>query len=98
MHELFLTATVSAADFEQATAVLQGLCAMAPWQSRHRILYFNGPPQAKGLANSRSVLPSPYGKWWAELSQQLGRQSYILQARYEVFKDRDFGVEAGGSA
>jgi len=97
MHELFLTATVGATDFEQATAVLQGLCAMAAWQSRHRVLYFNGPTQAKGLTNPRSIQPSPYGKWWTELSQQLSRQSYILQVRYEVFKDGDFGTAAGGS-
>lgn len=106
MHELFLTAVVSNADFERATAVLQGLCAMSAWQSTHRVLYFTGPPQARGLATIRSLIASPYGnpaqhqpsllaKAWQELNQHLSRQSFILQCRYEVFKDKDFGNAQG---
>ena len=96
MHELFLNATVGNTDFEQATAVLQGLCAMAAWQSRHQVLYYAGPPQGKAFTNMRAAQPSPHKKYWPELSQQLSRQSYILQARYEVFKDKDFGTAEGG--
>lgn len=96
MHELFLTAVVSAADFDRATAVLQGFCAMGAWSSTHRVLFFAGPTQARGLGQARSIVPSPYGKLWQELNQQLSRQSYIVQARYEVFRDRDFGEPLGG--
>ncbi len=34
----------------------------------------------------------------AELGQQLARQSFILQARYEVFKDRSFGAGQADAA
>ncbi len=100
MHELFLTAVVSAADFERATAILQGLCAMSAFQSVHHVIYLAGPtpPAPRGLPNTRLIQPSPFSKLWAELGQQLARQSFILQARYEVFKDRSFGAGQADAA
>ncbi len=103
MHELFMTAVISNANFERATAVLQGLCAMSAWQSTHRVLHFAGSPQSRGLPGLRSLLqpqvPSPQtqqcAKLWQELHQHLSRQSYIIQIRYEVFRDKDFGVPDG---
>ena len=34
-------------------------------------------------------------KLWQELHQHLMRQSYVLQVRYEVVRDRDFGASNG---
>ncbi len=106
MHELFLTAVVSNADFERTTAVLQGLCAMSAWQSVHRVLFFAGPPQPRGLPTVRSLVqstaqlasqppqPQPLSRLWQELHQHLSRQSYLLRTRYEVFRDHDFSNDS----
>ncbi|KAJ9149471.1 Mediator of RNA polymerase II transcription subunit 18 [Pleurostoma richardsiae] len=95
MHELFLTGVVRDDDLEMARAVLQGFCAMNSWQSTHRVLFFRGPPQPKGLPKSEAIPKLPQTQaLWRDLHQNLARQSYVLQLRYEVFRDRDFGGDA----
>ncbi|KAL1889747.1 hypothetical protein Sste5346_008735 [Sporothrix stenoceras] len=90
MHELFLTAVVPDVDIERAKALLQGLSGMTARGTVHRILYFAGPPQPRGLAVKRAI-PQPIqpaqGRLWAELHQQMMRQSFVLQARYPVNRD-----------
>lgn len=97
MYELFLTALVDDANFEAACYVLSGLCGMSAWESIHRVLYFQGPPRPGGMSNL-GVLDKPIRKdmpvLWKELHQGLTRSSFILQARYEVLKDRDMGPDA----
>ncbi|KAE9581393.1 Mediator of RNA polymerase II transcription subunit 18 [Colletotrichum fructicola] len=97
MYELFLTTLVDDDDIQAACAVLGGLCAMPAWQSLHRVLYFKGPAKPGGISNQNSIVKTPrkdIQMLWKDLHQQLSRQSYILQARYEVFKDKDFGPTA----
>jgi mediator of RNA polymerase II transcription subunit 18 len=97
MYELFLTALVEDADFKAACSVLSGLCGMAPWESVTRVLYFQGPPKPSGISN-HSSLEKPFRKDTAyllkDLHQSLSRQSFIIQARYEILKDRDMGPSA----
>ncbi|CAK7234833.1 hypothetical protein SEUCBS140593_009080 [Sporothrix eucalyptigena] len=87
MHELFITAVVPDADIERAKALLQGLSGMTARHNVTRVLYFAGPQQPRGLAVKRSI-PQPIqpaqGRLWAELHQQMVRQSFVLQARYPV--------------
>ncbi|KXH67931.1 hypothetical protein CSAL01_01100 [Colletotrichum salicis] len=97
MYELFLTTLVDDDDIQAACSVLGGLCAMPAWQSLHRVLYFKGPGKPGGISNQTSIVKTPrkdIQMLWKDLHQQLSRQSYILQARYEVFKDKDFGPTA----
>ncbi|KAG5929446.1 hypothetical protein E4U53_002451 [Claviceps sorghi] len=97
MYELFLTALVEAKDFNAACAVLGGFCAMSPWETVNRVLYFQGPPRPSGITNQSSI-DKPMRKdaafLWKDLHQSLSRQSCILQAQYEVVKDRDMGSSA----
>ena len=97
MYELLLTALVEDGDFAAACAVLGGLCAMPPWETTDRVLYFQGPPRPAGIANQGSI-DKPMRKdvafLYKELHQSLSRQSFVLQARYEVAKDRDLGPQA----
>ncbi|RYP04389.1 hypothetical protein DL764_004483 [Monosporascus ibericus] len=92
MYELFLTASVKKDDFEIACAILQGLTWMQARQNVHRILYFAGQPQPRGLPNQRCFRQSPALPLWNELGKQLGRSSYVLQLAYEVFRETDFGT------
>ncbi|TGJ83251.1 hypothetical protein E0Z10_g5524 [Xylaria hypoxylon] len=97
MHELFLTASVKQGDFDTSCAILQGLSWMTARRTISRILFFAGQPQAKGLPNTPppGVLPRQQEKQlWVELSKQLLRSSYILQATYEVAPETDFGKES----
>ncbi|KAJ3541951.1 hypothetical protein NM208_g4357 [Fusarium decemcellulare] len=97
MYELFLTALVEDSDFASACAVLGGFCGMAPWESVQRVLYFQGPPRPMGISNMSSIdkpIRKDTGFLWKELHQNLSRQSYVLQIRYEVLKDRDMGPNA----
>ncbi|KAI8634422.1 mediator complex, subunit Med18 [Xylariaceae sp. FL1651] len=95
MHELFLTASVKSGDFDTVCAILQGLTWMTARRTIYRILFFAGQPQPKGLPSvpPNLLLPrTPENKQlWGELSQQLLRSSYILQAAYEVSPETDFG-------
>ncbi|CAI6090207.1 unnamed protein product [Clonostachys chloroleuca] len=94
MYELFLTSFIEDGDLESACSILGGLCGMAPWKTVHRVLYFQGPPKPSGLSNQSSFekpTRKDVGFMWKELHQNLSRQSFILQGRYEVAKDRDFG-------
>ena len=97
MYELFLTAFVEEKDFSAACAVLSGFCAMSPWETVNRVLYFQGPPRPSGITNQRSI-DKPIRKdaafLWKDLHQNLGRQSFILQTRYDVVKDRDMAPDA----
>ncbi|KAI0205599.1 mediator complex, subunit Med18 [Astrocystis sublimbata] len=96
MHELFLTATVKQDDFDTACAVLQGLSWMEARRTVHRVLYFSGQPQPKGLSGAPpplSVLPRTAQPLWSELHKQLLRSSYVLQAAYEVSPEADFGKD-----
>lgn len=97
MYELSLTAFVEDGDFHATCAVLGGLCGMPSWESVARVLYFQGPPQPVGMANHKS-LDKPLRKdttfLLRDLHQNLSRQPYLLQARYDVVKDRDMGDSA----
>ncbi|KAI1292921.1 mediator complex, subunit Med18 [Xylaria venustula] len=96
MHELFLTGAVKSGEFDTACAILQGLSWMTARRSIYRILFFTGQPQPKGLPKTPlpSSLPRQNEKQlWVELSKQLLRSSYILQAAYEVAPETDFGKE-----
>ena len=97
MYELSLTALIESKDFPAACSVLSGLCGMPSWQTVHRVLYFQGPVKPTGLSNLSSIekpVRKDIGYLWKELHQSLVRQSFILQARYEVLKQRDFGDQA----
>ncbi|KAL6692266.1 mediator complex, subunit Med18 [Trichoderma pleuroticola] len=97
MYELFLTALVEDSDINTALAVLSGFCSMQPWESVSRVIYFQGPSRPSGITNQRSF-EKPIRKeaalLWKELHQNLSRQSFVLQARYEIYKDRDLGPSA----
>lgn len=92
MYELFLTGIVDDAELDKAKDVFGALCRMTPYRSVNRVLYYQGPPRPGGMANL-SALGKPIrkeiGMLWKELHQTLTRQSYILQARYEVVNNRD---------
>lgn len=94
MYEVFLTALVEHRDFHAACAVLSGFCAMPPWETLSRVLYFHGPPRPTGISNQASI-DKPTRKdvafLWKDLHQSLSRQSFVLQARYEIAKERDMG-------
>jgi mediator of RNA polymerase II transcription subunit 18, fungi type len=94
MHELFLTASVKDGDFQMASAILQGLTWMTARKTVHRVLFFAGQPQPRGLPNLR-YYQNPQGvrsmPAWNELNKQLTRSSYVLQVAYEVSPDTDFG-------
>lgn len=91
MYELFLTTPVRKDDFEMACAILQGLTCMQARQNVHRILYFAGQPQPRGLFNQRCFRQSPALPLWKELSKQLTRSSYVMQLAYDVSPETDFG-------
>lgn len=96
MYEIFLTAFVEDKDYDAACSVIGGLCAMKPWESIHRILYFQGPGRPTGLSNQSSIekpIRKTVAPLWKELHQNLSRQSFVLQARYDVLKERDMGPE-----
>ena len=96
MYEVFLTAFVEDADLPAARAVLGGLCGMPAWESLSRVLYFQGTGRPSGISNQSSI-ERPVRNvalLWRELHQSLSRQSFVLQARYEVVKERDMGSGA----
>ena len=97
MYELFLTAFVDTNDLEAACSVLSGLCGMPPWESLTRILYYQGPPRPPGLSNYaglEKLIRKESAYHLKELHMGLSRQSFILQSRYDVRKDRDLGPNA----
>ncbi|KJZ79701.1 hypothetical protein HIM_01170 [Hirsutella minnesotensis 3608] len=94
MYEVFLTGFVEQNDFSAARAVLSGFCAMPPWETVSRVLYYQGPPKPTGLSNQTSIekpLRKDIAYLWKDLHQSLSRQSFVLQVRYEINKDRDLG-------
>lgn len=97
MHEIFLTALIEDKDFGATCDVLGGLTNMDAWEAVQRVLYFQGPSQPKGISNQNSIekpLRKDTGFLWNQLHQNLTRQSYILQTRYDVLKDRHMGPDA----
>jgi mediator of RNA polymerase II transcription subunit 18 len=97
MYELFLTAFVEDADLSAACAVLSGLCGMPAWESLSRVLYFQGVGRPIGISNQSSIerpFRKDVGLLWKDLHQSLSKQLFVLQARYEVVKDRDMGPQA----
>ncbi|KAJ4122744.1 hypothetical protein NW768_010186 [Fusarium equiseti] len=97
MHEIFLTALIEDKDFGAACSVLGGLTNMDPWKSIQRVLYFQGPPRPMGISNQSSIekpIRPGTGFLWKDLHQNLTRQSFILQTRYDVLQDRDMGPNA----
>ncbi|PHH84996.1 hypothetical protein CDD83_1069 [Cordyceps sp. RAO-2017] len=97
MYELSLTAPVEQGDFHSACAVLSGFCAMPPWETTQRVLYFQGPPRPTGISNQSSI-DKPMRKdaavLWKDLHQNLSRQSFVVQTRYDVARERDMGPSA----
>ncbi|KAH6684944.1 mediator complex, subunit Med18 [Plectosphaerella plurivora] len=95
MYDIFLSSIVQDEDIKATCSILSGLCAMPAWESLHRVLYFKGPARPNGISNQSSIVKTGQRKdtiaLWKELHQQLSRQSYVVQARFEVFKDKDFG-------
>lgn len=92
-----MTAFVEDADFNAACSVLGGLCAMQPWETINRVLYFQGPSRPVGLSNQASIekpIRKNVAPLWKELHQSLSRQSFVVQARYEIQKERDLGPAA----
>lgn len=100
MYELFLTALVEEADFSTACSVIEGLCGMQPWETIHRVLYFQGPQgQPVGLPNHASMgLSDP--RPWKELHANLSRQAFITQVRYDLhdFKNKTPDVVMGNTS
>lgn len=97
MLELSLSTVVKDDDLATATALLGGLCAMEPWRDLHHVLFFKGPTLPRGIAKTGSVVDfknprKDTAPMWKDLHQSLARQSSVLRCRYEVFRDRDFGV------
>lgn len=91
MYEVFLTGLVEDSDFPAACAVLSGLCEMPPWESCHRNLLFQGPLKPAGISNQSSIdkpIRKEIGLLWKDLHQNLSRQSFVVQARYDILKDR----------
>ena len=101
MYELFLTALVEESDISAASSVLGGICGMPPWETVSRVLYFQGPPRPAGISNQSSI-EKPVSRnaifLWKDLHQNLARQSFVLQARYDVLRDRDMGRSPGAEA
>ncbi len=97
MYELLLTARVRNDDFDMACAILEGLTWMQARRNVHRILFFAGQPQPRGLPNQRYFRQSPTLPLWNELSKHLTRSSYVMQLAYEVFPETNFGTAAAGT-
>ncbi|CZR59614.1 uncharacterized protein PAC_09508 [Phialocephala subalpina] len=87
MHELFLTTQISNDDLQRALRILQGYCGMSPVHILRRHLKWEGPRTRtpKGIdpafiqKQHRDKVPQ-----WKALSEQLGRQSYVLTLIYDV--------------
>lgn len=87
MYELFLTALIEDGDLEPACSILEGYCGMRPWETVHRVLYFQGPQKPAGIPNQSSIekpIRKETAMLWKELHHSLNRQSFILQARYDL--------------
>jgi mediator of RNA polymerase II transcription subunit 18 len=100
MYELFLTALIEEGDLQAALSILTGICGMQSWHSIQRVLYFqcaSATGRPTGFQNYKS-LDKPLRRdteWFLkELNAALSRQSFIMQARYDVVKDRDMGPNA----
>ncbi|OAA63135.1 Mediator complex subunit Med18 [Cordyceps fumosorosea ARSEF 2679] len=96
MYEVCMTSMVEDADLVPACSILEGLCSMKAWESIVRVLYYQGPSRPAGLSNQRSIekaIRKNVAPLWRELHQNLTRQAFVVQARYDVLKDRDFGSE-----
>ncbi|PBP19054.1 putative Mediator of RNA polymerase II transcription subunit 18 [Diplocarpon rosae] len=98
MHELFLTTYVYEGDLNTTEKILQGYCASHPKTILFRKLIWEGPrtrtPKPIDMkfikAQPQQVMMS-----WKILSDQLSRQSYILNTLYEV-DESSFGQAENG--
>ncbi|PBP18083.1 putative Mediator of RNA polymerase II transcription subunit 18 [Diplocarpon rosae] len=98
MHELFLTTYVYEGDLNTTEKILQGYCASHPKTILFRKLIWEGPrtrtPKPIDVkfikAQPQQVMMS-----WKFLSDQLSRQSYILNTLYEV-DESSFGQAENG--
>ncbi len=96
MHELFLTTHVPDEDLQRALRILQGYCAMSPVNILRRRLTWEGPRtrNPKGIdpgfitKQHQSKIPL-----WRGLSEQLSRQSYVVNLLYDVERDSFGQVE-----
>lgn len=91
MYEFFLAAIVSDGDLLQARALLQGYCAMPESHQFHQVLFYRGPDRPNGFKRVKDIEKSPNAKPFRELHQYLTKQSFILQAKYQL-KQNDFGA------
>lgn len=101
MWELFLSTYVQEKDFDQARAVLQGLCAMSAHPVWRRVLFFTSSPQNTGLPSvKRLPAAHPQRPWWLELDGHLRRTQFNFQVRYElgINGPTDFGDHFAQSA
>lgn len=99
MHELFLTAIIGEGDCEQAQAILQGFCAMSAKQTVKYLVYFSGPNKPRGFPNLKKFFEEQKTdrqqvRLWTELGQNISRQSYVMQGRYDISVRRHFGPGA----
>jgi mediator of RNA polymerase II transcription subunit 18 len=97
MYELFMTSSVDGGEINAACSILSGLCGMPPWETVTRVLYFQGPPRPTGISNQTSIdkpVRREVGLLWKDMHQSLARQSFVLQARYEVSRETDMGPHA----
>lgn len=98
MYELFLSSIVNDDDLKMACAILGGLCAQEPWHDLHHVVFFRGPKEAQPRGFTRleaagiKAMRKDLQMQWRDLVHNLARQSYVVRTKYEVFKDRDFGV------
>lgn len=101
MYELFLTALIEDRELESACSILEGYCGMRPWETVHRVLFFQGPPKAAGIPIQSSI-DKPIRKetalLWKELHHGLSRQSFILQARYDLLHYKTWAPNAEADA
>ncbi|KAI1760474.1 mediator complex, subunit Med18 [Hypoxylon sp. FL1150] len=91
MRELFLTSVVPRDDLEPIRATLGGFTMQTGTLSTFRVLFYDCGPEPKPLKNDRFFKQSPHLQLWKDLSDQLARTSYILQVRYLVDINKDFG-------
>ncbi|CAL3967566.1 unnamed protein product [Diplocarpon coronariae] len=87
MHELFLTTYVHEDDLSTTEKILQGYCASHPKPILFRKLIWEGPRTRTPKPIDPKFIkaqPQQVIMSWKILSDQLSRQSYVLNTLYEV--------------
>ncbi|KAI9048710.1 hypothetical protein LZ554_007541 [Drepanopeziza brunnea f. sp. 'monogermtubi'] len=101
MHELFVTTHVVNEDLDITLRILQGYCSSYPKHVFTRSLSFQGPlTRAPKPIDPNLIKQQPPQKFvsWKSLSDQLSRQSYILNVSYEIDQDEFGRTEDSGDA